>query len=82
LTEATGADLGSTTAAAATNEMGEPFDLMPILSVTADDPTRPWEAISTLGNPEFDRALIWLGRQYTLIPGSADWTFSPSMIVR
>jgi hypothetical protein len=74
--------LASTAAAAAFNDNGEPFDIMPRVFPSADDQTRPWEAINTFGNPGFDQALICVGGECTRVPRHVGFRFAPSMVVR
>jgi filamentous hemagglutinin family protein len=74
--------LASTTAAAAFNEGGEPFNVVPLVFPSLDDPTRPWDAINTFGNPGFDQALVCLAGQCALIPRGANRRFTPALVVR
>jgi hypothetical protein len=74
--------LAGTAATAAFNENGESFDIMPLVFPSADDQTRPWEAINTFGDPGFDEAVICLGGQCALVPRHAGSRFAPSMVVR
>jgi hypothetical protein len=55
---------------------------MPLPIPTFDDPTRPWDAIDTFGDPIFDKALVCLGDQCALVPRSAHRGFAPSRVVR
>jgi hypothetical protein len=67
-TDATGNGFASTAAEAAWNEDASPFQAMPVVFSSLDDPDRPWEAIDTLGNPGFDQTIVCVRGHCALVP--------------
>jgi hypothetical protein len=54
----TGNGFASMAVAAVPNVGDLPSDSSSLVFMSADDPTRPWEAVDTLGNPGFDQTVV------------------------
>jgi len=70
-------------AAAAVPDAGDlPSDSASLVFMSTDDPTRPWEAVDTLGNPGFDQTIVCVKGYCAGVAPAAGNGFKPASVSR